>query len=103
MQLCVIYIYIFFVCVCVFADVNLWIFCFVRPLLIHLVVKQLLGEHKVTIIQKGLDDMLKEKRKDDLKLLYNLMGRVKGGLQLLCSSFNAYIKVTYCTVKICIR
>ncbi|XP_018014430.2 cullin-4A [Hyalella azteca] len=63
-----------------------------RPQLVHLLVKQLLGEHKTTIIQKGLDDMLNEHRKDDFRLLYNLMGRVKGGHQLLCSSFNAHIK-----------
>lgn len=65
--------------------------------MVHLVVKQLLGEHKATIIQKGLDDMLKERRTDDLKLLYNLMGRVKGGLQLLNSSFTSYIKVRFTT------
>uniref|UniRef100_A0A2P2I2X4 Cullin-4 n=1 Tax=Hirondellea gigas TaxID=1518452 RepID=A0A2P2I2X4_9CRUS len=63
-----------------------------RNLLVHLVVKQLLGEHKNTIIQKGLEDMLKENRQEDLRLLYSLTSRVKNGLQLLCSSFNAYIK-----------
>lgn len=60
----------------------------------HLVVKQLLGEHQTSIIQKGLDDMLQQYRKEDFRLLYNLLGRVKGGLQLLCSSFNAFIKVS---------
>lgn len=63
-----------------------------RPLLMHLVVKQLLGEHQSTIIQKGLDDMLQLHRKEDFRLLYNLLGRVKGGHPLLCSSFNAFIK-----------
>ena len=63
-----------------------------RPLLMHLVVKQLLGEHKTTIIQKGLDDMLRENRKDHLVMLYDLMGKVKGGLALLCTHFGTYIK-----------
>ena len=59
----------------------------------HLVVKQFLGEHKTTIIQKGLDDMLRENRKQDFRLLYSLMGRVTDGHQLLCASFSAYIRV----------
>jgi len=66
--------------------------CSTRPLLLHLVVKQLLGEHVTTIITKGLDDMLRQNRKKDMKLLYSLIGRVKDGHVTLCQYFTSYIK-----------
>ena len=63
-----------------------------RYQLIHNVEKQMLSEHTANILQKGLDALLEENRLRDLKLLYNLFGRVKKGHLELCVAFNSYIK-----------
>ncbi|MPC15121.1 Cullin-4B [Portunus trituberculatus] len=60
--------------------------------LIYCVEKQLLSEHKSLLLQKGLDSLLDQNRRHDLSLLYNLFSRIKGGLEDLCTQFNAYIK-----------
>ncbi|KAI1287352.1 Cullin-4B [Halotydeus destructor] len=61
--------------------------------LIHCVEKQLISQHLSTILQKGLDQLLDENRiETDMPLMYNLLSRVKDGLQELCSQFNQYIK-----------
>lgn len=60
--------------------------------LIYCVEKQLLSEHKTHLLQKGLDSLLDQNRRHDLTLLYNLFARIKGGLEDLCTHFNAYIK-----------
>lgn len=60
--------------------------------LIYCVEKQLLSEHKTHLLQKGLDSLLDQNRRNDLTLLYNLLVRIKGGLGDLCTHFNAYIK-----------
>ncbi|XP_015916458.1 cullin-4B [Parasteatoda tepidariorum] len=60
--------------------------------LIQCVEKQLIGEHLTAILQKGLDQLLTERRIPDLKLMYDLFSRVKNGLPQLCSHFNQYIK-----------
>lgn len=64
-----------------------------RRQLIYCVEKQLLSEHKTFLLQKGLDSLLDQNRRLDLSLLYSLFARIKGGLEDLCTHFNAYIKV----------
>ncbi|KAK8392981.1 hypothetical protein O3P69_013189 [Scylla paramamosain] len=64
--------------------------------LIYCVEKQLLSEHKSLLLQKGLDSLLDQNRRHDLSLLYNLFSRIKGGLEDLCTQFNAYIKSYEC-------
>ncbi|XP_059506456.1 cullin-4A-like isoform X2 [Stegostoma tigrinum] len=60
--------------------------------LVASVEKQLLGEHLTAILQKGLNQLLDENRIVDLALLYQLLSRVKGGLQALLQHWNEYIK-----------
>lgn len=60
--------------------------------LISTVEKQLIGEHLVPILQKGLDALVEENRISDLKLMYNLLSRVKNGPQELNTSFCTYVK-----------
>nr|CAG4648506.1 EOG090X01NX [Polyphemus pediculus] len=60
--------------------------------LITTVEKQLIGEHLVQILQKGLDSLIEENRVHDLKLAYNLLCRVKNGTQELCTCFCTYVK-----------
>uniref|UniRef100_H3A502 Cullin-4A n=1 Tax=Latimeria chalumnae TaxID=7897 RepID=H3A502_LATCH len=60
--------------------------------LVACVEKQLLGEHLTAILQKGLDGLLDENRVPDLKLLYQLFSRVKGGQQVLLQHWSEYIK-----------
>lgn len=60
--------------------------------LIQTVEKQLIGEHLLSILSRGLDHLLDENRISDLTLMYNLLGRVKEGLGQLCIHFNQYIK-----------
>ena len=43
----------------------------------------MISEHLSSILTKGLDALLEENRKDDLKLMYSLLGRVKSGHQEL--------------------
>ena len=45
----------------------------------------------------GLDQMLDENRIEDLTLFYQLLSRVHHGLKELCTSFAAYIKVSFNT------
>eukprot|EP00058_Branchiostoma_floridae_P007859 XP_002593347.1 hypothetical protein BRAFLDRAFT_277112 [Branchiostoma floridae] len=68
--------------------------------LVSCVEKQLLGEHLVNILQKGLHQLLDENRTDDLKLLYNLFSRVKAGLETLCQHWGDYIKSFGSTIVI---
>lgn len=60
--------------------------------LIHCVEKQLILEHVSTVLQKGLDALLEENRKVELKLMYSLFGRVKGGHQELMVKMCDYVK-----------
>ena len=62
--------------------------------LIHCVEKQLISEHLINILQKGLDNILNENRISDISSLYTLFSRVKNGLVQLCIHFNTYIKVS---------
>ena len=39
-----------------------------------------------------LDCLLEENRKEDLQLMYNLLGRVKNGQQELCNKMAEYVK-----------
>uniref|UniRef100_A0A8C4RN97 Cullin-4A n=1 Tax=Erpetoichthys calabaricus TaxID=27687 RepID=A0A8C4RN97_ERPCA len=66
--------------------------------LIFTVEKQLLGEHLVTILQKGLTNLLDENRVQELTLLYQLFSRVKGGLQVLLNHWSEYIKAFGTTI-----
>ncbi|KAB7508159.1 Cullin-4B [Armadillidium nasatum] len=68
--------------------------------LIYCVEKQMLNEHKTALLQKGLDQLLDQNRRKDLSLLYSLFSRIKGGLDYLCSQFNAYIKTHGKTIVI---
>lgn len=52
-----------------------------RRALISTVEKQLIGEHLVAILQKGLDALIEENRIADLKLTFSLLSRVKNGIQ----------------------
>ena len=56
--------------------------------LIHTVENQLISEHLSSILTKGLDGLLEENRKDDLKLMYSLLGRVKSGHNELKGKFR---------------
>ena len=60
--------------------------------LIYTVEKQLIAEHLSTILNKGLDGLLEENRKEELKLLYQLLGRVKGGHLELKGKMCDFIK-----------
>ncbi|XP_075056145.1 cullin-4A [Mixophyes fleayi] len=60
--------------------------------LIACVEKQLLGEHLVAILQKGLKSMLDENRVPDLTLMYQLFSRVRGGQSILLQHWGEYIK-----------
>ncbi|ESO98807.1 hypothetical protein LOTGIDRAFT_187016 [Lottia gigantea] len=62
--------------------------------LISCVEKQLLEQHLLQILQKGLDNLLQENRIEDLLLLYQLFSRVKNGQKELCTMFAEYIKVS---------
>ncbi|XP_039600576.1 cullin-4A [Polypterus senegalus] len=66
--------------------------------LIFTVEKQLLGEHLVTILQKGLTSILDENRVPELTLLYQLFSRVKGGLLVLLNHWSEYIKAFGTTI-----
>ncbi|KAI8489645.1 Cullin-4A [Branchiostoma belcheri] len=68
--------------------------------LVSCVEKQLLGEHLVNILQKGLHQLLDENRTDDLKLMYNLFAKVKAGLETLCQHWGDYIKSFGSTIVI---
>ncbi|XP_077153081.1 cullin-4A [Ranitomeya variabilis] len=61
--------------------------------LIACVEKQLLGEHLVAILQKGLKNMLDENRVPDLTLMYQLFSRVRGGQSILLQHWGEYIKI----------
>lgn len=78
---------------CVVICTLFTLFYIFRRQLIYCVEKQLLSEHKSLLLQKGLDSLLDQNRRHDLSLLYNLFSRIKGGLEDLCTQFNAYIKV----------
>lgn len=60
--------------------------------LIHCVEKQLLAQHLVSILSKGLDLLLEEARVEDLSLMYSLVGRVKDGQAELCTKMAEYTK-----------
>ena len=64
-----------------------------RRMLIYSVEKQLISEHLVTLLQKGLDQLLEQGRHQELRLLYSLVSRVKNGLVELGSGMNTYVKV----------
>ena len=60
--------------------------------LIHTVEKQLISEHISAILSKGLDLLLEENRKPELKLMYDLLGRVKGGHAELKTKMCEFVK-----------
>ena len=60
--------------------------------LIHTIEKQLISEHLSAILVKGLDLLLEENRKPELRLMYDLVGRVKGGLIELKVQMCEYVK-----------
>jgi len=64
--------------------------------LFHIVEKQLIAEHLTTILTKGLDILMEENRIVDLKLMYNLLGRVKNSnvnaQSELCNKMADYVK-----------
>ncbi|XP_040567702.1 cullin-4A [Lepeophtheirus salmonis] len=60
--------------------------------LIHTVEKQLISEHMTTILTKGLDTLLEENRKVELRLMYSLLGRVKGGCIELKAKMCEFVK-----------
>uniref|UniRef100_A0A8C2KLI3 Cullin-4A n=1 Tax=Cyprinus carpio TaxID=7962 RepID=A0A8C2KLI3_CYPCA len=59
---------------------------------LHMLEKQLLGEHMNAILQKGLWMLLDENRVCELTLLYELLSKVKGGLMTLLQAWRDYIK-----------
>ena len=65
-----------------------------RRMLIYSVEKQLISEHLVTLLQKGLDQLLEQGRQQELRLLYSLVARVKNGLVELGSGMSTYVKVS---------
>jgi len=65
-----------------------------RKPLVTCVEKQLLQEHVVQLLEKGLDQLLEQNRTADLTLIYSLFSRVKDGLAQLCTYFARYIKLT---------
>lgn len=62
-----------------------------QPLILCL-EKHLIGEHISTILQKGLDLLLDQHKKDDLKLLYSLISRIPHGVDQLRNAYSQYIK-----------
>lgn len=60
--------------------------------LVHTVEKQLISEHLTTVLAKGLDGLLEENRMAELKLLYALVGRVKGGHTELRAKVCEFVK-----------
>jgi len=60
--------------------------------LIHTVENQLISEHLSSILTKGLDVLLEENRKGDLRLMYALLGRVRGGHQELKGKMCDFVK-----------
>lgn len=60
--------------------------------LIKTVEKQLISEHLSSILTKGLDGLLEEDRKPELKLMYALLGKVVGGHAELKGKMCDYVK-----------
>ncbi|XP_037089322.1 cullin-4A-like [Pollicipes pollicipes] len=63
-----------------------------RRMLIYSVEKQLISEHLVTMLQKGLDQLLEQGRLQELRLLYSLVSRVKNGLLELGAGMSTFVK-----------
>ena len=61
--------------------------------LINCLERHLIADHIPTILNKGLDSLLDEHRIDDLKLLYQLVNRIKNGVDQLRLAYCQYIKV----------
>ncbi|XP_036621814.1 cullin-4B-like [Trichosurus vulpecula] len=68
--------------------------------LIAIVEKQLLGEHLIAILQKGLSTLLDENQTQDLTLLYQLFSRVCNGIPVLLQHWIEYIKAFGSTIVI---
>ncbi len=60
--------------------------------LIQTVEKQLISEHLSSILSKGLDNLLEGNRKDELRLMYMLVGKVVGGHNELKGKMCNYVK-----------
>jgi len=60
--------------------------------LVAVVERQLISEHLQTILSKGLDTLLEENRKAELKLMYSLLNRVKNGHGELRTKVCDYVK-----------
>lgn len=60
--------------------------------LIKTVEKQLISEHMSSILSKGLDNLLEQDKKVELKLMYNLLGKVTGGHAELKGKMCDYVK-----------
>lgn len=65
-----------------------------KPLLIACLEKNLIGDHVASMLQKGFDALMDERRLADLKLLYQLLSRVSasGGIDQLRLVYSSYIK-----------
>ncbi|KAK9823559.1 hypothetical protein WJX72_003747 [[Myrmecia] bisecta] len=68
-----------------------------RKALVHAVERQLLEKHMPTILEKGYDALMAEKRVPDLGRLYSLCARIHA-LEALKQSFREYIKKTGITM-----
>ncbi len=55
--------------------------------------EQLIAVHMKTLLTKGFEQLMTEKRTREIALMFSLFARVPDGLTQLCSHFNAYIKV----------
>lgn len=64
-----------------------------RKPLIAIVEQQLIANHSTALLSKGVEQLLSENRIEDLRLLYDLFGRVKNGHQELRTFVINYIKV----------
>merc|ERR1712170_327437 len=62
--------------------------------LIKSVEKQLISEHLSSILTKGLDGLLEGDRRQELNLMYKLLGKVAGGHTELKGKMCAYVKKT---------
>lgn len=63
-----------------------------RKPLIQTLEQTMLAAHIEGMINKGFDALIDENKKDDLKKMYSLFGRVNG-TQHLKKAWNSYIKV----------
>ncbi|KAL5247244.1 hypothetical protein ACHWQZ_G019191 [Mnemiopsis leidyi] len=63
-----------------------------RKQLIKTVESNLIGSHVKSLLEKGFDSMMDEKRYSDLQVLYTLLNRVSEGAYRMCFFLYTYIK-----------